>query len=86
MLISHELEARILNLHILLKQLDVTELQRGQLRRLLGSAETELLAIYQDQQLAEIVSLYSRANHEVAGACGSEQIAIPPRETYLLKR
>ena len=77
MLISHELEARILNLHILLKQLDVTELQRGQLRRLLGSAETELLAIYQDQQLAEIVSIYSRANHEEAGACGSEQIAHP---------
>ena len=45
MLISHELETRILNINYLLKQLDVTGAQRGQLLRLLENAESELLEV-----------------------------------------
>ena len=45
MLISHELETRILNINYLLKQLDVTEAQRGQLL-LLGDVESELMKVY----------------------------------------
>jgi hypothetical protein len=53
MLISHELETRILNINYLLKQLDVTEAQRGQLLRLLGNAESELLEVYASGSLWE---------------------------------
>ena len=53
MLISHELETRILNINYLLKQLDVTGAQRGQLLRLLENAESELLKVYESGSLWE---------------------------------
>ncbi len=51
MLISHELETRILNINYLLKQLDVTGAQRGQLLRLLENAESELFEVYESGSL-----------------------------------
>ncbi len=51
MLISHELETRILNINYLLKQLDVTGAQRGQLLRLLENADSELMKVYQSGSL-----------------------------------
>ena len=53
MLISHELETRILNINYLLKQLDVTGAQRGQLLRLLENAESELLEVFGSGSLWE---------------------------------
>jgi hypothetical protein len=47
MLISHELETRILNINYLLKQPDVTEAQKGQLFQLLGNVESELFEVYE---------------------------------------
>jgi hypothetical protein len=54
MLISHELETRILNINYLLKQLDVTAAQRGQLLRLLENAESELLEVFGSDDSAPI--------------------------------
>jgi hypothetical protein len=51
MLISHELETRILNINYLLKQPDVTEAQKGQLLHLLGNAESEMFEVYESGSL-----------------------------------
>ena len=51
MLISHELETRILNINYLLKQPDITEAQKGQLLRLLGNTESELFEVYESGSL-----------------------------------
>ena len=51
MLISHELETRILNINYLLKQIDVTETQREQLLLLLEDTESELVKVYESGSL-----------------------------------
>ena len=59
---AHEVQTRILNIRYVLKQLNITQVQRARFLSLLTAAETELLGIYEGNDLCEITSLYSRTD------------------------
>ncbi len=51
MLMLQELKTRILNIRYVLKHPSLSEVQRARFLNLLGSAETELLGIYESGHL-----------------------------------